>query len=62
MIAQKLVDENPVHNDYSYVLATSEMGLGALLLELGRPAEAEAEMRRALAIHQKVDDRRSGIG
>lgn len=62
VIAQKLVDENPVHNDYSYVLATSEMGLGALLLGLGRPAEAEAEMRRALAIHQMVVDRGSGIG
>ena len=53
---QKLVDENPVVTEFRIGLANSHMYLGNVLSLTGKPAEAEAELRTALAIYQKLAD------
>ncbi len=49
-IYRVLAEANPAVTDFRSSLAASHNGLGVLLTETGRPVEAEAEYRRALAI------------
>ena len=60
---QKLADDNPAVTEFRSGLADShDFNLGILLSSTGKPAEAEAEYRKALAIRQKlVDDNPSVI-
>ena len=54
--AEKLADDNPAVTEFRSSLATSHNNLGSLLAQTGKPAEAEAEYRTALAIQQKLAD------
>src|SRR5207302_926954 len=51
---QKLADANPDVARFRENLATSHHELGDLLSDTGKPAEAEAELRRELALRQKL--------
>ncbi len=53
---QKLADDNPAVTDFRDCLAKSKGMLGILLWQMGKPTEAEAECRTALAICQKLAD------
>ena len=53
---RKLADDNPAVTDFRSDLAHSHTNLGVLLQNTGKPAEAEAEYRKALAIEQKLAD------
>jgi tetratricopeptide (TPR) repeat protein len=53
---QKLVDENPGVVDFRATLAIGHNNLGKLLLQVGEPAQAEAECQTAIAILQKLVD------
>ena len=55
-ICQKLADDNPAVTEFRSDLAASHVNLGILLSDTGKPAEAEAEFRKALAIRQKLAD------
>ena len=55
-IRQKLADDNPAVTDFRSDLAWSHRALADLLSKTGKPAEAEAEYRKALAIRQKLAD------
>ena len=67
---QKLADDNaavtglrPAVSGFRSSLADSHFNLGIVLLNAGKPAEAEAEYRKALEIQQKlVDDNPSVVG
>jgi tetratricopeptide (TPR) repeat protein len=60
-IAQKLVDDNPDLTLFRVLLARSHDNLGWRLLNAGKPAEAEAECRKALALQQQLADGQPGI-
>ena len=53
-ILQKLADENPAVVAFRSGLAVCRMKLGRLLLQMGKPAEAEDECRAAVAILRKL--------
>ena len=55
-ITRKLADDNPADTDVRLRLANGRLGFGRLLSATGRPAEAEAEVREALAITRKLVD------
>ena len=66
-IRQKLAADNPAETESSQWLADSQadshFNHGILLLNGGKPAESEAEFRKAVAVRQKlVDDNPSVIG
>ena len=47
---QKLADDNPAVTEFRSDLAVSHDSLGAVLWQTGKPSEAEAEYRKAVAI------------
>ena len=53
---QKLVDDNPAVTQFRLFLAKHHSSLGTLLSNTGKPSEAEAEYRTAMAIEQKLAD------
>ena len=55
-IYQKLADDNPAVTEFRSSLAWSRDNLGWLLWHREKLAEAEAEVRNALAIYQKLAD------
>ena len=55
-IRQKLADDNPAATGFRSGLADSHFDHGILLSNTGKPAEAEAEYRKAVAIRQKLVD------
>ena len=55
-IYQKLADDNPAVTKFRSSLAISHNDLGLLLDKAGKPAEAEAEQRKGLALLQKLAD------
>ena len=55
-IYQKLADDNPAVTEFRSGLAHATTTSAILLSETGKPAEAEAEYRTALAIQQKLAD------
>jgi hypothetical protein len=57
VIRQKLVDDNPAHSASRTLLALSHIELVTILLQTGKPGEAEAELRSALAISQGLADK-----
>ncbi len=60
---QKLADESPAVTQFRSDMAYCHDALALVLLNTGKPAEAEAEFRTALAIQQKlIDDNPSDIG
>ena len=54
--AQKLVDGNPAASDFRNNVGNAHNVLGLVLSRTGKPAEAEAEFRKALPIIQKLAD------
>jgi serine/threonine protein kinase/tetratricopeptide (TPR) repeat protein len=60
-IYQKLTDDNPAVTEFRRYLAASHNNLGILLNNTGKPAEAEAELRKALAIKQKLADENPSV-
>jgi hypothetical protein len=56
---QKLVDENPGVVNYRGLLAIGHDNLGRLLLQVGKPAQAEAECQTAIVILQKLVEENS---
>ena len=57
---QELVSGNPAVTVFRRNLAVCRQCIGTLLLETGKPAEAEAELRAALQIEQKLVDEDPG--
>ena len=55
-IYQKLADDDPSVTGFRAELANNHLDLGILLSETGRPAESEAEERKAIALYQKLSD------
>ena len=53
---QKLADDNPAVIQFRMALANSHNTLAYALSETGKPTEAEAECRAAIAIMGKVVD------
>ena len=60
-IERKLVEDNAANIGARRSLAAGDGMLADLLEETGRPAEAEAEFRKALAIAQKLVDDVPGL-
>ena len=56
MPAQKLVDRKSATSDFRATLGSLHLAIGFVLLRTGKPAEAEAEFRKALPISQKLVD------
>ena len=55
-IHRKLTDDNPASTTFRSALAHNQSQLGYLLAKTGKPAEAEAEDRKAIALYQKLAD------
>ena len=53
---QKLVEENPASVQFRRSLAIERHDVGTLLLQTGRPEEAEVECRASVSIMQKLVD------
>src|SRR5208283_273007 len=53
-IMQQLADTQPAATKYQNMLAWDHTLIGEALAEMGKPAEAMASQRRALAICEKV--------
>ena len=53
---QKLADDHPAVTGFRDSLAHNHINLGHVLSSMGKPSEAEAEYRQALAIYQKLAD------
>ncbi len=53
-IRQKLADENPAVADFRNRLADSHTGIGWLLMQMGKPADAVGEFSREEAIRTRL--------
>jgi tetratricopeptide (TPR) repeat protein len=56
-LAEKLVSEHPDSPEYREHWGYLLRGWGGVLHQVGRPQEAEAAFRRALQVHEGLDDR-----
>ena len=55
-IQQKLADDNPAVTEFRFALANSHGTSACCCRDMGKPAEAEAEHRKAMELHQKLAD------
>ncbi len=55
-LRERAVAAEPGSLEHRYSLVVALNGLGGLLHQMGRPSEAEAEFRKALAIADKLED------
>ncbi len=61
-ILQELVQEDPTVPDFRGVLASCHLSLGLMLLQAGKPAQAEIECRKAQVLSEKLMGENPSVG